>query len=286
LALRFCDRVGKGLRTAPRDALIAGAVDDASRGRAFGFHRSMDHAGAVIGPLIAYWLLSSNVSLPHVFLWSMVPGMGVLLLLAVGVPKRAPTAGPTVFARLQWRTLDARLRAMIIAAAGLAFAAVPEVFVLLWAKDAGLDIAWAPLLWAAASLVKMMTAMPAGALSDRIGRIPVLMIGLAGRIAALSAIAWTQPGKLGVWCLFIGYAMSLAIAEPAERAIIGDHAAVEQRGSAFGLYHLGSGLFALPGALMFGVIWQQATASAAFFTAAILTALSMIGLLWLARDSR
>jgi MFS family permease len=235
LALRFLDRVGKGIRTAPRDALIAGATDASRRGAAFGFHRSMDHAGAVIGPLLAYLLLAGHIPLATVFYWSAIPGALVLLLLSFGLPKHAPLK-VTHVAPLQWRALDARLRAIIVVSGVLALAAVPEVFVVLWARDAGLEIAWVPLLWALASLVKMAIALPAGALSDRIGRMPVWLLGLSGRVAVLFGLATVSARGVTVWILFLAYAVSLAVSEPAERAIVGDRAQAEQRGTAFGVF--------------------------------------------------
>jgi len=283
LALRFLDRVGKGIRTAPRDALIAGATDSTRRGAAFGFHRSMDHAGAVIGPLLAYALLAASVPLQHVFYWSIVPGMLVLLLLIFGVQSNAPTQVLATREPLRWRLLDVRLRAVIIAAAGLAFAAVPEVFVVLWAKDAGLKVVWIPLLWAAASLAKMLIALPAGILSDRIGRIPVLLIGWSCRVGALLALAFASANGVLVWMLFLAYSASLAIAEPAERSVIGDYAPASLRGTAFGLYHLASGVAVLPGALVFGFIWQSHSAAHAFAMAALITALAAVALLWFVR---
>jgi MFS family permease len=275
LALRFFDRIGKGIRTAPRDALIAGATDKANRGRAFGFHRSMDHAGAVIGPSLAYVLLANHVPLTQVFYWSAVPGACVVLLLLFGVPRDAPLelSAP---APLHWRTLDASLRAMFVAAGCLALSSVPEVFVVLWARDAGLEVAWIPLLWAAASLAKMLCALPAGILSDRFGRLPVWLVALTVRVAALLSLAVVPAHGLGVWALFLGYAVSLAISEPAERSIIGDYAPVAQRGTAFGLYHLASGLLILPGAFLFGTLWQLSSARVAFTAAAVVTVLAAL----------
>jgi MFS family permease len=272
IVLRFLDRVGKGLRTAPRDALIAGAVPAARRGRAFGFHRSMDHAGAVLGPLAAFALLSAQVELRHVFLWSVVPGVLVLVLLAFGVPSRQPFEAPprTSFA---WRALHGRLRAMILVAGGLALASVPEVFVVLWATQSGMAVHWVPLVWAAASLAKMVIALPAGIVADRFGRLRVLFVGWTLRVAVLLLLAWSSdPAAWEVWLLFIGYAATLAVTEPAERSLIGDHAAVHERGTAYGLYHLASGLLVLPGAVIFGALWQAAGSGVAFATAALVTA--------------
>jgi len=286
LALRFLDRVGKGIRTAPRDALIAGAVPLAQRGRAFGFHRSMDHAGAVVGPLIAFALLSAAVDLGTVFLASVVPGLLVIALLVLGVPgsERYTAAAAPMPARFSWRALHARLRAMIVAAGALALASVPEVFVVLWATQAGMQVKWVPLVWAAASLAKMLIALPAGIVSDRFGRVPVLLGGWTARVVVLALLAWwSQPSHLVVWLLFIAYSATLAITEPAERSLIGDHSDERERGTAYGLYHLASGLLMLPGAVLFGAIWQQAGSSIAFAVAAIITAVAAAWLLMLAR---
>ncbi len=284
LALRFMDRVGKGIRTAPRDAMIAGAAEADRRGAAFGFHRSMDHAGAVIGPLIAYFLLASEVPLATVFYWSAIPGVLVLLLLMFGVKRNAPLQASRP-ARLEWKALDIRLRAMIAASGLLALSAVPEVFVVLWARDSGLAVAWVPLLWAAASLIKMAIAMPAGIASDRLGRMPLLVFGISARIVILCALALVEVRGMGVWMLFLAYAASLAMVEPAERALVGDFARAELRGTTFGLYHLSVGIAALPGAFLFGAVWQYVSSTAAFISAAAVTALAAILLMALSRPA-
>jgi MFS family permease len=286
LALRFLDRVGKGVRTAPRDALIAGATGPDQRGRAFGFHRSMDHAGAVAGPLAAFALLSAAVDMQTVFLLSVVPGVLVLLLLAFGLPAGERFAAPAQ-APFAWKALHPRLRTMIVAAGLLALASVPEVFVVLWARDAGMAVQWIPLVWAAASLAKMLIAMPAGILSDRLGRVPLLLVGWAARVAVLVLLACiAAPGIALVWALFVAYSATLAITEPAERSIIGDHAAVHERGTAYGLYHLSSGLLVLPGAVMFGSIWETVGSGAAFGAAALITAFAAAWMLLLQRPPR
>jgi len=275
LLLRFLDRVGKGLRTAPRDALIANSTAPEQRGRAFGFHRSMDHAGAVIGPLLAFALLSAQVDLKHVFYASAIPGVLVLLLLFFGLPPGDSVVAP-VPPRFSWSSLHGRLKAMIVAAGMLALASVPEVFVVLWARQAGMAVTWVPLVWAAASLAKMSIAMPAGILSDRLGRVPLLLGGWTARVAVLLLLAFAQPVGLGVWLLFIAYSATLAVTEPAERSLIGDHAAANERGTAYGLYHLASGLLVLPGALFFGVLWEQYGSAAAFATAAAVTVVAAV----------
>ena len=281
LGLRFLDRVGKGIRSAPRDALIAGAAGPEQRGRAFGFHRSMDHAGSVIGPLLAFALLAAHADLKHVFLASALPGVLVILLLIFGLPAARAPAVPTP-PRFSWGELHGRLKAMIVAAGLLALASVPEVFVVLWATQAGLEIVWVPLVWAAASLAKMLIAMPAGILSDRVGRVPLLLGGWTLRVLVLLLLAFANPAGIGVWLLFMAYSATLAVTEPAERSVIGDHAAPEERGTAFGLYHLASGLLVLPGAVIFGLIWQRFGSTSAFTVSAVVTAAAALLMISLA----
>lgn len=286
LILRFLDRVGKGLRTAPRDALIAGAVEEHRRGRAFGFHRAMDHSGAVIGPLVAFVFLHFHMGLRHVFLVSVVPGILLLVLLALGLDARtpAPAARPPRLASA-WGRLDARVRGLIVSAAGLSLAAVPEAFLVLWAHDTGMPLIWVPLLWAAAHVAKTLVAIPGGSLSDSLGRVPVLLTGWGARIVVLLFIAASAAHTVAVIVLFIAYGAALAWTEGAERALIGDFAPEAQKATAFGLFHLTTGLMALPGALLFGALWEWLGMGAAFLTAAVLSAVSATSLLYVYRRS-
>ena len=278
LVLRFLDRVGKGIRTAPRDALIAASTDEQIRGRAFGFHRALDHSGAMFGPLLAFGLLQWGMTMEHVFMASIVPGTALILLLVFGlkVPPRVKPEHPP--ARLHWKGLDARVKGLVLASGGLALATTPEAFLVLWANQGGISVAWVPLLWAAASGVKALVSGPAGALSDRYGRLPIVSIGWTARVLLLIAFAWLPDGGNIVWVLFLGYAAALAFTEGAERALLGDFAPAEQQGTVFGLYHLLSGLMVLPGAVLFGVVWQWLGMNTAFAMAAVLTTIAAITL--------
>ena len=282
LGLRFLDRIGKGLRTAPRDALIAAATPEHLRGRAFGFHRALDNAGAVVGPLLAFALLQRDIPMAEVFLWSALPGLAVLLLLAIGLeePARPPAVHPPP---LRWRALDPHLQGLILAGGGLALAAAPEVFVVLWATGRGLEVAWVPLLWAAASAIKTPLALAGGELSDRLGRRAVLLGGWGVRVAMLVALALARDGVWLTWGLFLGYAASLALTEGPERALIGDHAPPARRATAYGLFHMVVGLAALPGGLLFGGLWQLWGPAAAFLCSAAITTLAAAALAWLTR---
>jgi MFS family permease len=285
LSLRFLDRVGKGVRTAPRDALIAAAVAEEDRGRAFGLQRGLDHTGAMIGPLAAFALLAAGLEMRTVFLASALPGLLVVILLIAALPatpSARPAPGPTP-ARLRWRGLDHRLRGLILASGGLALATTPEAFVILWAQARGMTVAHIPLVWAAAHAAKAAVAAPAGVLSDRAGRLPVVVTGWIGRIVLLVAFALAGDGSVTVWGLFLAYAAALAATEGAERALVGDCAPPEARATVYGLYHLACGLCALPGALLFGVLWQLLGQRTAFLCAAAVTALAAAALVWLSR---
>ena len=283
MMLRFLDRVGKGLRTSPRDTLISITVDQRIRGRAFGFHRAMDHTGAMFGPILAFMLLQAGLEMGDVFLASAIPGLMVILLVMFALPTPA-TPVVTETSRFHWRELDKRVRALILAAGGMALATAPEAFLILWLSNAGLQVMWVPLIWAAAHAVRAVISTPAGILSDHIGRMPVVIIGWSGRIVLLLAFALFSDGTWLVWLLFLLYTASTAFTEGAERALIGDFAPQEQRGTVYGLYHLICGLLALPGALLFGSIWQWISMEVAFYTAAVLTALSAVALFALTRD--
>lgn len=285
LAMRFLDRVGKGIRTAPRDALIAASCEREVRGRAFGFQRALDHGGAVFGPLLAFYLLEWGMNMEQVFLTSVVPGIMVVLLLILGLkaPPRVRAERPPV--RLNWRGLDAKVKGLVLASGGLALATTPEVFLVLWASEGGITVTWVPLMWAAASGMKVLVSGLGGALSDHFGRLPIVSIGWTTRVLLLVAFAVLPDGGLVVWVLFLSYAAALAFTEGAERALLGDFAPAEQQGTVFGIYHLLNGILALPGAVLFGAVWQWLGMGSAFVMAAILTMLSAIVLGLLAGES-
>ncbi|MGB8328471.1 MAG: MFS transporter [Steroidobacteraceae bacterium] len=280
LGLRFLDRVGKGLRTAPRDVLLAASVDNSFRGRAFGVHRSADHIGAMLGPLIAAALLAFAVPLRHVFLLAGIAGALVLFTLFGGLPPDAPDGntaeaprGPAPFS---WRLLDTRLQVLLVATTLLALAGVSEAFVVLWAAAHGLAVVWVPIVWAAAHAAKALIAWPAGELADRQGSLRVLAFGWPLRIVTLAVLALVPARGWEIWAAFIAYSMSLATTEAAERTLIAEAAAPERRGTAFGWFYLLTGIVALPGGILFGVLWQTQGARASLLAAAALSALACL----------
>ena len=182
---------------------------------------------------------------------------------------------------MRWSLLPPRLRQLILAAGGLSLAAVPDAFLILWLSQDGIKVNWIPFLWAIAHGLRALVSMPAGRLSDRLGRLPVMIGGWLGRVLLLALIPWFDQAE-AIIPLFLLYAAATASTEGAERALIGDLAAQEIRGTAFGLYHMTVGLLALPGALWFGTVWQALNMHTAFLLSAFL---SLAATLWLARQA-
>ncbi len=272
LALRVTDRVGKGIRTAPRDALIAESVDPAIRGRAFGFHRSLDHAGAVAGPVVAFLLLREmGLPLRTVFLLSGVPAAIALILIVFAVKERRPdaplpSAPPASSLR---RRLDRKFWIYLGAVLLFTLGNSTDAFLLLRATDLGLPVAWVPLLWAYLHVVKSTTGTFGGSLSDRFGRKPLLVSGWLLYAAVYVAFAFASA-TWHVWALFGAYGLFFSLTEGTERALVADMVATDDRGAAFGWFHLAVGLGALPASVLFGVLWDRYGPATAFVTGAAL----------------
>ncbi len=283
LLLRVTDRIGKGIRTAPRDALIAESVDPSIRGRAFGFHRSLDHAGAVVGPVIAFLLLRElGLSLRAVFLLAGIPAAIAMLVLVTAVREpraAAPAALATVVAKPTLRErFDRKFWIFLGAVLLFTLGNSTDAFLLLRATDLGVPVAWVPLLWAYLHVVKAATGTAGGILSDRFGRRPLLICGWLLYAAVYVAFAFATTAW-HIWALFAAYGLFYSLTEGAERALVADLVPAEQRGSAFGWFHLAIGLGALPASLLFGLLWDRSGAATAFLTGAGLAGGAVILLL-------
>lgn len=282
LAVRISDRIGKGLRSSPRDALIADVTDPALRGAAYGVHSAMDHAGAVAGPLIAWALLTwSGVSVRGIFFLAAIPGALVVLLLWRGVREpqahrpRRPAGEPLFLPYAQW---PVPLRRMLLAVTVFALGNSADAFLLLRVHDAGVPLAWTAALWAAHHVVKMVATYVGGALSDRLGRRPMVLGGWAVYAAVYLGFALVDS-MAGTVALFLAYGLYFGLCEPAEKAWIADLAPKDRRGAAFGVWQAAVGLGALPASLLFGALWSLAGPAAAFATGAALAAVAAILLL-------
>jgi MFS family permease len=287
LVLRSIDRVGKGLRSAPRDALVADATPTGMHGYAFGYHRALDNAGAVAGSLAAAAVLAwSGMSLNEVILWSAVPGVIAVLLLGVGVKEEhkiahdnapAPVSATERVALppLRWSILSLPMRRYLLVLMLFTFARASETFILLLGHQLGVATVELLLLWAALNLCKAATSTWGGRLADSLGRGALMLLGWTTFSVSFLMLG-TVEHSVGMWAVSIFYGLCAGMSEGAERANISDYASPRERGTAFGWYHLMVGIAAIPAGLLFGSIWQFQGAPMAFFFAGSLAALSAL----------
>jgi MFS family permease len=282
LAIRFSDRVGKGIRTSPRDAMLADIVPPADRGRAYGLQRAMDNAGAVAGPLLAAALLKFVfASERSVFLLAAIPGVLAIVVLLVRVreaPRRELPAAPSASHRLAAPArLPARLWSVLAIFVVFTLASSTDAFLLLKAGDAGVPMWQIPLLWAAFNGVKAAAGVPGGILSDRLGRVRTILAGWAVYAAAYAGFAVASTSAQ-IWGLFAFYALFYALTEGAERALVADLVPPDARGRAFGAFHASVGLAALPASVLFGLWWKVFGPRTAFRIGAAIAVVAALAL--------
>jgi MFS family permease len=282
LLLRFADRIGKGLRGPPRDALIADAVTADQRGRAFGLHQAMDHAGAVIGPLCAAGLLALGMELGGVFLAAAVPAALVMIVLVVAVdePPRPPSAPVAVRPPGSSSTapsvpLGRDVRRLVVAVVVFTLGNSTDAFLLLRLGQAGHGPQAVALLWSLHHVVKMAASYAGGRASDRWSRRPLLITAwlLYAAVYALFALLSSPTALLAI---FLAYGVTLGLAEPVEKAWLTDLVPRERRGAAFGWLAGATGLAALPASLLFGALWRWYGAPVAFAVGALLAAVAAL----------
>jgi len=278
LGIRIVDRIGKGVRTAPRDALIADAVDDGQVGRAFGFARALDHAGAVLGALAAAAIVYFGTErLDLVIALSAIPGLATVALIAFGVsdpPRATPrTANP---APLAWSVLTAPTRAYLLTLGVFTIGKIPETFLLLRGHELGMTTVELLLFWAAMHTVKVLVSEQAGRHTDRFGRRPFILSGWMLYAVTLFALAFAAtPAMLWVWGLVLGFYFGLT--EGAERALVRDLAVPAERGTAFGWFHMLVGMAAIPAGLLLGGLWSLYGVTAAFLCSSAIAVLGVLG---------
>ena len=284
LGIRVTDRVGKGLRTAPRDALLADAIPAGMAARAYGLTRALDHSGAVLGALAAAAVVHWGTErLDLVIAFSAIPGMFAVLLVVYGIHETPHKISiPEKLPPLRWRTLSAKTRAYLIAVGLFALGRIPETFLLLRGHELGMSVVALLLLWAAIHTVKALTAEGAGRLADRLGRRPVLLAGYSVYVLALSGLAFTQS-ITPLWLLSLALGLHFGLTEGAERALVRDLAPSAERGTAFGWFHMFVGLAAIPAGLLLGGLWTLSGANSAFLVSAAITAAASLFFWWRVR---
>lgn len=288
LAIRLTDRIGKGIRTSPRDAMIADTVRVEQRGIAFGFHRAMDHAGAVIGPLIGYVLvilLVANAKSPttgefsRIFLVASVPALIAVLVAMFFMRESAvKSSSETEVKKLSLRGFDSNFKRFLLVLALFTLSNSSDSFLILRAMDAGVSIAVVPLLWAAHHGMKVLSSLLGGDLSDRLGRKRLIVSGWILYAAVYAGFAYAT-NQASLWALFLVYGIYFGLAEGAEKALVADLVRPEQRGTAYGLYNLAFGVTVFPASFLMGTIWDWKGPTVAFLVSAFMGATAALLLL-------
>lgn len=275
LGIRLIDRIGKGLRASPRDALIADVTQPQVRGRAYGFHRAMDHAGAVVGPLAAsLLLLIPGMGLRTVFLMAVIPAILTMLVLFLvketGTQALEASQVPPFSLRRDWHLLGKEFKILLIAVIVFALGNSTDAFLLIRLSEAGIPVSGVALLWSAHHVVKMIATYYGGKFSDIAGRKIMILCGwlLFGMVYLGFSIAQSPHTLVTVFLL---YGVYFGLVEPVERAFVADMVPATLRGTAFGYFHLTVGLGALPASVLFGWIWYSWGSAYAFMTGASLS---------------
>jgi MFS family permease len=270
---RSVDRFGKGLRSAPRDAIISKVTPKEHRGLAFGVHRSMDNAGAVVGPLLATMLLALHVPLRRVIMFAIVPGI-FSTLLAVWAVRKHDDDPPPASAIDKGEPIPVSARSFLLAIAFYALAASADSFLLLQLGKLGLGVAWIPIAWLSLQLLKSLFNAPGGALADRYG--PRTLLIWSWLLYAISYVAFAfAPTWPIFWGLFALYAVHYGLGEGAEKSFMTRLVPEGARGTAFGLQHAVHGLALLPANVVFGFLYMKRPAIA-FGTSAGLAVIAVV----------
>ncbi|MFA5771380.1 MAG: MFS transporter [Thermoplasmata archaeon] len=298
LIIRVFDRVGKGIRNAPRDALIAESCEKCDRGKAFGLHRAMDTTGAIIGPLIGYALLvlvstPTEQTMRLIFLLSVIPAFAAVVVVLLMVKEPMATKAPgiknqdkisfkTQNLRNAFKSMSAEFKMFIVISLIFSFGNFSYAFFIVRANDIGISPSDVILLYLLFNVVYAITAIPAGMLSDTMGRKPVIITGYAllGIIGTGFAFATSSAHIIG---LFIIYGFFMGINEGVQRAYVTDIVEPEVRATAIGLFNTTVGIVIFPASLIAGMLWQYINVQAAFLLSAVTSLIALImftGTIW------
>jgi MFS family permease len=284
LLLRSLDRAGKGLRNAPRDALLADSARAEIHGLAYGFHRAMDNAGALGGTLLAISALSwMHWPVSEVILWSGVPGVLVLLVLIFGVREPRPkdevadqeAEKARVRTGLSWSLLSPTMRRYLLVLVLFTFARASETFILLRGNELGMGMVQVLLLWALLNICKSAASLPGGRMADAFGKQRITIISWSGYALSFVMLGLVEHSN-SLWFATVLYGLLIGLGEGSERALISLYADERERGTAFGWYHLAVGISAIPAGVLFGTIWHYRNAGDAFLFAGALSLLSVL----------
>ncbi len=276
LAIRMTDRFGKGVRAAPRDAIIADSTDQTNRGWAFGFHRAMDHVGAAIGPLLASgFLFFWPNELRTLFLLTLIPGLLVVVLIFFGLREPPVTGPPREKLHLTLSPFDNNFRMFLMALVVFSLGNSTDAFLLLRAEELGVPKMQLPLLWSAFHVAKSTGNLVLGRAVDKYGPRPLLYAGWFVYAAIYLAFA-TATTAWEAWLYFLLYSLYYGLAEPAEKTMVAHLVGTARKGLAYGWYSFAIGITTLPASLIFGAIYQRFGAFAAFASGATFALLGVL----------
>jgi len=303
LGARFIDRIGKGLRTSARDALIADSTHPDYRGKAFGFHRAMDHAGAVVGPLVAFVLMATMFFGPGVFatwishpldtlarmehiqpteqnfrtiFWlASIPAILAVLVLVFSVTEIRRMGEYTKFPVLTLKPFDRSFKRFLPIVVLFTLGNSSDAFLILRAKDLGVATVFVPILWIVLHLSKMICSVPGGVWSDKVGRRKVIITGWGVYSLIYLGFACARY-EWHIWALFALYGIYFGLTEGTEKAFVADLVPSELRGTAYGIYNFAIGIGALPASLIMGALWQTFNPTVAFIFGAALSTMAMV----------
>lgn len=280
--VRAGDRVGKGLRTAPRDALIADSIPESKAGKAFGVHRTIDQMGAIVGPIVAFALLQL-IDVRGIFLVSLIPGaIAVLILIFVvkEVAVKSRVGAPTIFSNIGNAIKGNRPFVLLLVISGIfGLGAFNFSFVLLRASDLGVAKNFIPLVYAVINIAHTAIGIPSGLLADRIGREKVLILGYGVFLLSTILMIVLSGNSLYAYALAAVFGVYIGISETVQRAVVPRYVSVNLRGTAFGLYNLVVGVTFFVSNVVFGFLWDNHGLSSAVLYSVGITTAAIFGML-------
>jgi len=285
LVVRTMDRVGKGVRGAPRDALLAAETADGDRGKAFGFNRAADHLGAVVGPVVAYFLLTylaadaenpTALEYQRVFLYASIPvAIGLFVIVFFVHEKPEPHEEEANPIKFSLGAFDGNFKRFLLIIALFTLSNSTDAFLLLRAEQAGIAPAMLPLLWMVLHFSKVFSSLIGGELSDKLGRKAMIVSGWLVYALVYFGFAFVDS-TWQAWALFVVYGTYFGLTEGAEKALVADLVEDEKRGTAYGFYNLAFGITVFPASLLFGLLWYEFGAPVAFMASAAVSILAAI----------
>lgn len=283
--VRVADRFGKGVRSAPRDVIITETTAPEIRGRAFGFHRTMDTTGAVLGPLVAYAILlafqgDNGNAYRTVFLIGAVPALVAVAILGIFIPEKPKEARPMQPPKVKWSTFSRQLKHFLLIVAVFSVGNSSDAFLIIRATNVGVEVENVLLIYALFNLVSAIFSLPAGIASDKVGRGPLLLSGFIVFIATYLGFALAST-PLVVWILFSVYGLYVGLTAGVLRAYAADVAPAELRGTAIGAYYTVEGISLLAASTIAGLLWTYISPSAPFYYGAVMALFASVLLLFL-----